>query len=770
MNGGSKIVGLHGAEQAEQNHEAHVEAETTQAQPSEFVDEWELLEANIDADARGRGWLLPSLAVVAVLAWLVGMVMLAWPSLRQPLDPITLAEFIAALCVPPALLGIIWLLAMRTSRAEAHRFGVTARAMRAEANSLERMVAALSRKIENNRAELAKQTNELLALGDDAAERLQAVSNGMADQAKLIDRSANNLTSATDQSRKSLEILLASLPKAQSETDALAQRLDDTGLSAGQHAAALEAQLAALSQRGREAHEMAGGAAERLAAHIARMEATSEAAGARLEQVTEQMSGEVDAVLDRTAQAVDEARKGITAQGEAMVAMLRSNQDALERAGQEGVAALASRIEAVDEAIARVTEQLGAQHQRSADLFASIETGIDAVDGKIGILHETGTQRSQELAASISALAGTADAMAESMRIGDETAHSVIDTAERLLTALDAAAREMDETMPEALDRLDARIGESRTVVAASKPELLALVTAAESTHDAIEAIAEVVANQRDTLATITKSLLENLDVGHDRIANVQQIVDATVASTQRFADEAAPQLVDALMRIRETATTASDQARNTLASVIPAAARKLEQEGADALTRATEVTVGRQLAELHRSTEEAVAAASEASQRLSRHMAAISEQTAVVETRLEEARAEREASDRDNFARRVSLLIEALNSASIDIAKSFSHDVSDSAWAAYLKGDRGVFTRRAVRLLEPGEAREVARLYNEDSEFREQVNRYIHDFEAMLRQILSLRDGSPLGVTLLSSDMGKLYVAMAQAIERLRS
>jgi hypothetical protein len=37
-----------------------------------------------------------------------------------------------------------------------------------------------------------------------------------------------------------------------------------------------------------------------------------------------------------------------------------------------------------------------------------------------------------------------------------------------------------------------------------------------------------------------------------------------------------------------------------------------------------------------------------------------------------------------------------------------------------------------------------------------------------MLRTILIQRDGSQLGVALLSSDMGKLYVALAQAIERL--
>jgi hypothetical protein len=73
------------------------------------------------------------------------------------------------------------------------------------------------------------------------------------------------------------------------------------------------------------------------------------------------------------------------------------------------------------------------------------------------------------------------------------------------------------------------------------------------------------------------------------------------------------------------------------------------------------------------------------------------------------------------------------------------------------------------VRLLDAAEQRDIARLYDDEPAFRDQVNRYIHDFEAMLRTILTQRDSSPLGVTLLSSDMGKLYVALAQAIERLR-
>ena len=73
------------------------------------------------------------------------------------------------------------------------------------------------------------------------------------------------------------------------------------------------------------------------------------------------------------------------------------------------------------------------------------------------------------------------------------------------------------------------------------------------------------------------------------------------------------------------------------------------------------------------------------------------------------------------------------------------------------------------VHDLDAAGARDIADYYDQDEPFREMVNRYIHDFESMLRSILAQRDGSPLGVTLLSSDMGKLYVAMAQAIERLR-
>lgn len=746
--------------------DAALDAPETDADADLWLREAALVEA---APARG-GWIAPALAIVAAAAASGGMLALAWPSIEAGLSPVALVQFVGALCMPPALIALLYLIALRTSRAEANRFGATARAMRSEAASLERVVATLARRIEQNRAALAEQTNILIAMGDRAAERIAVVAEGVGAQSRAIDASTRALGEAAADAGQRVDTVLAALPLAQDEMRALAERIDGAGQRAGERAAALDTQLTALAERGREASAIAAEAAERLAHHMAGMEATSAAASTRLESVTERMSAEVDAVLDRAALAVDEARRGIAAQGEAILAMLGANQAALDRAGRDTADAVAERLHTIEEAIGRVGERLTAEQERGDALFAGLSAGTERVDQALEALHAAGTRRSQDLAASISALHGSVDAMSEAMVAGDTLARKVIGTSEELLLALDASAREIDETLPEALARLDARIAASRSVVAGAKPELLALVTAAESTHAAIEAIADVVSQQRDTLAKTQASLLETLATGGEQAEMLGEIVDETIATTREFADSAAPQLVEAMIRVRETANAAAEHARSALAGIVPGAARALEDAGGAALQRAIDNSIRHQLAELAETTEAAVHAAARASERLTQQMVALAESTAQVEARIEAARAEREAADSDQFARRVSLLIEALNSASIDITKAFAADVADSAWAAYLKGDRGVFTRRAVRLLDPAETREIARLYDEDDGFRDNVNRYIHDFEAMLRQILTLRDGSPLGVTLLSSDMGKLYVALAQAIERLRS
>ena len=109
------------------------------------------------------------------------------------------------------------------------------------------------------------------------------------------------------------------------------------------------------------------------------------------------------------------------------------------------------------------------------------------------------------------------------------------------------------------------------------------------------------------------------------------------------------------------------------------------------------------------------------------------------------------------------------MHSAAIDVGKIMADEIDDKAWNAYLKGNRGVFTSRAVRLIEGSETRAIRTHYEEDPEFQRSVNRYVADFESMLRRVLAERDGGMIAVTLMSSDMGKLYAALAQAIDKRR-
>ncbi|MDN4631879.1 hypothetical protein QCD71_10165 [Sphingomonas sp. PsM26] len=780
MNGGSRIIDLRPNNRPKPGSAPHgdllpdpqalsSDAETVPMQnPSRPETFGEVFSDEDAVPGKPFPWLMVA-GVVLSLGWIVTMLLLSGPSLSNMTAP-ELVSFVAGLCVPPALIGILLLLALRTSTAEARRFGRTAQAMRAEAANLERTINRLSTRIDDHRIQLTEQSEWLGALGDSAVARLAGVGNGLRDHIASADSHATTLAKAAENAQTRLDVLLALLPRANHETDALAQLLKATGVTATEHAAALDAQLAALAERGREADAVANGAAQKLAAHITRMEATSETAGARLERVTGDMSLAVDGLLGRTADAIDEARRGIAAQGDALLAMLGTNQAALERVAHDSADGLATRIVEIEGLIEHVAARLDAQRGTGSEIFAELDHHIVHVSGRFDALHAQGIDRSQALAASIGALGGSAHAMTEALRMGDTVAQTAIETTERLLLALDAAAREIDETLPDALTRLDSKVGDTRRHVGATKPELLALVTAAESTHDAIEAIAHVVATQHDTVEKLAGTLIDTLSDGKLKADALGQMVDDTIGQTNRFADEAAPRLVEALLRVRDTANAAAERARETLASVIPDAALAIEQHSAAAVERGATHAVQQQLAAIASAADTAAESAARASERLVDRITALADASAVLEARFEDDRLDRAEADQNSMARRVSLLVEALNSASIDIAKTFSADVSDSAWSAYLKGDRGVFTRRAVRLLDTTEAREIAYLYDDDAAFREHVNRYIHDFESMLRAILSGRDGSPLGVTLLSSDMGKLYVALAQAIERLRT
>jgi hypothetical protein len=477
----------------------------------------------------------------------------------------------------------------------------------------------------------------------------------------------------------------------------------------------------------------------------------------------------LDAALQRAQETLAVTDAGLNSQAVSLDSLIARSRESLTAIGDQTVTGLSDSISDVESRLHQVNDMIEGQHNLMSSLHSSLHDTIASTEGRFAALEDSALARGERLTGALVRMTDETLRIDNALAAGGMTAEKLIGCAETLLVALDSSVRELDETYPAALERFDARMEQSRALLGSMAPEMERLEAISQALLGRTEEAEEMLRGQGSRLTEWLESTQGGLEANRQLVEKLRTTLDAAHQDATRITEGAGPLLVTALLRVKDTADQAAERARQALGRAIPDAAQQLAQASDEALQAVIGEKVTAQIEQVARVAEEAVKAAHQASERLTRQLLTIADTSANVEQRIEEAERASENRDRDHFARRSALLIESLNSTAIDVAKILSNDVTDSAWSAYLKGDRGVFTRRAVKLLDAGESREIALHYDNDADFRDHVNRYIHDFEGMLRIILSARDGNALGVAILSSDMGKLYVALAQAIERLR-
>ncbi|HEY0627067.1 MAG TPA: hypothetical protein VGD10_10080 [Allosphingosinicella sp.] len=723
----------------------------------------------IESEMSGGLKALAVLLGLAAFAWLAFAVWSLIPTFRQPTLP-GIVTSVALVSGPLILLALIWLIFGKTTRRETQRFRAVVAEMHRESVALQSILQIVATQLEDNHARLTGEAAKLMKLGDEAADRLGRVTHYISKETVTLDRKAEQLEAAANAARVDIGVLLTDLPKAEEQARTVAEAMKQAGLAALGEAGQLESQLSALVARGREADEVVGGTAQRLAAHLQRIETSTAAAKVQLDDATQSMTSAVDESLVRTSEAVAAARSSLQAQGEAMLAMIEQSRVALETAGEASGRSLAQRLEQVSGQIEQLASQLAAQDAASQTLVSGLSSNLAELDQRFVALGATGGTQNEQLGSSIELLRSRVQELQNEVTGGQDRAAELIGRAEEMARALTGITSQLQSDIPSALSEVEAQAGRTKRAAEELAPVVEAVQVAACDAASQAAAAEASIARQKEALDTLLARLRENVAGAEEQLRALGQAAEGADAAAARIGGETGPQLIDALVRVRETANQAANHARETISAVIPGAAAEIGEASRRAIGEAIAETFRTQVEELSALSERATETARAASERLTRQMLAIGDSAAAVEARIEEERRAEEATSSEAFSRRVSLLIEALNSTAIDVTKILSNEVTDAEWAAYLKGDRGVFTRRAVRLLDNSEAREVGQYYEMDAEFREQVNRYIADFETMLRRVLADRDGNALGVTILSSDMGKLYVALAQAIERLRN
>lgn len=776
MSRDTKIVGLWRDKQPPQNEPAPdgdagamtVREELLIEGPSEDEESYGL------ADASDSSFLLPRLirisafAVatvwIAFYAWLLLDARLPVPGLEE------IPSIIANGILPLTLIGIIYLILMRNSQTEIRRFGDAANLLRAESNALELRLARMREQLFTARAELQEQARQLQDFGAASAARLQDSARALSGHMEIAEEKAQSLQQAGSAVNASLEALNAGLPQAREQVAAVADGIAASGAAALEQATLLEVEIEAIALLTERAKKETLGATQVLSGQLLQLEEASRAVTGEIDDITRLASERIDTVLEQARTAVDTSRKGLDAQAGALGLMIDQSRTALTAISADTAANFASNITEVEAKLRDIDALLNRQSGLADQLTVGLDKGLASASEQFATLEQEGRERNARLGAAMDILAKEAERLQQAMATGYDTADRLIGRSESLLLALDSSTRELDETLPLALGRLDERLGMTLRIIASTSPEAEKLEAVTEAILGRVNEAEEMIRTQATLLREWLSSAEAHIVTNRIEVEKLGGAIAAADEQSERLAQQAGPKLIGALLRVKETAEQAAERARQSLARTIPEAADALGKASQKALDDAVSEKVVAQMEQISVVAQNALSAAHQATERLMRQMMTIADTSASVERRIDEARHEAEERDRDSFARRVAVLIEALNSTAIDVGKILSNEVADSSWAAYLKGDRGVFTRRAVKLLDAGEAREISHHYDQDVEFREHVNRYIHDFEAMLRHILATRDGSALAVTLLSSDMGKLYVALAQAIERLRN
>jgi hypothetical protein len=737
-------------------------------EPSFDHREWREQTAE-ERGAGGRQVLGAALIVLAAL-WLAYTGWAAGRSLAgQPLSSPLLAQWLAVATGPLGLMGLVWLIFGRTRRKEAERFTRSVITMRSEARSLEALLEVLSQRIEDSRSELTIMSQHLMQLGDETTTKLGGITRELDGSSEKLKVHGLALDRAADSARNDIAVLLDDLPRAEQTARAIAEQLRTIGSESADKAAFLADQVGHLGERAASADQLVAEATDRITARLTEIENAGTIAAGRVRDAETAYAATLDSLLVRTADILDQVRSGIDVQAAAVAALVAQASAGIGKAGADAAESLATNLDHATTSLEGLSTRVAEQDRASQHMIAEIDRGLALIDQRFTELAASGDERANRFLESLTRARAELDTLAAQATTQDDAIGSLAERTAVLRDSIERLASDIRENVGVAIGEAQGGADRLAEAAAAAKPDIGWLRDATSEASDKLSATAAQIAQQRERFTALLASVDNGVEDSQAKLAEFASTLVQVEREAQSLSNETGPALIASLVQVKEAAAHAAERARETIEAAIPEAAGKLSDETGRALQRVIRQTIEDRLKEVESVASRAMESARLASDRLTGQMITLGQTASALEAHIEQTTKEQREKDSEAFAKRVALLIDSMHSAAIDVGKIMADEFDEKAWNSYLKGNRGVFTSRAVRLIGGSESRAIRAHYESDVEFQRSVNRYVADFESMLRRVLAERDGGMFAVTLMSSDMGKLYGALAQAIDKRR-
>lgn len=631
-----------------------------------------------------------------------------------------------AFSAPLALIALCILLAERGSERSQRRHLRLLGALRTEQTQLAHRLGVIDGLWRDVQSALGARA---AALQDEAARASAQVSDATRSIDGQMQRAAAQSAIISEQgerAQRAMEALLVALPKIEEVAARATESMRETGQLAYQYGGQLEAQIATIAHETGEAQRALAEAQAQLSGEILSLRDSVSAVEDRTTHVTEA----VGRAIDEQRAAAMAAVTGLHSELDTAAGAGESIRATIESAKLAGGAAAAVLIETATEMDGRL-QHIEARFADRAKAMGERLTKLDTEMTNLDLSSETATQSAEQFVARVDALVAT----------------------------LAAIRTEADANLPAALERLE-------SLVAASQAKIEQLPDALGASGEAIDALLQAGQEIHRQMTAQCSVVAEMSERTRHALADHDNLLSAMAERAEGLSQRLRTISEDDAVRA-DNAVAAIDATANR---VIETSVEQLHRSLGAAIDSATGDVLRDRLEHVVAASDQAVSAASAASDRLMRELITIADSSAALEARAQQVASMVDAGDRQSLSRQLETLVEALQSHAVDLTRLVDGEVADQAWESYLKGDRSIFARRALRLLTNAQAKDLRTRYEQDSELRLMVNRYVQDFETMLRLTMDRREGSAIAVTLLSSDIGKIYVALAQAIERLRS
>lgn len=111
--------------------------------------------------------------------------------------------------------------------------------------------------------------------------------------------------------------------------------------------------------------------------------------------------------------------------------------------------------------------------------------------------------------------------------------------------------------------------------------------------------------------------------------------------------------------------------------------------------------------------------------------------------------------------------ILDRLQTFSVDMAHIFTPKAEDSLWKKYYEGDRAVFMRHITRMISETQHKQIVELYQSNTDFHQAVSRYMTEFEEITKITREGDDNKLLMSILIGSDIGRLYMVLADVLKK---